>query len=162
MKLVKYSALLSIIIFIAACASIDMQVTEGQIFSPKKNSKVLHSFYLIGDAGNSELYKRDSALSYLSQEILNAKENSTLIFLGDNVYPKGIPEEGSKGYELAKHRLNVQTDIGKNFPGKTLFIPGNHDWYSGLKGLRRQEKLVDDALGKNTFQPEKGLSLIHI
>ncbi|MEN8703298.1 MAG: metallophosphoesterase [Polaribacter sp.] len=159
MKLVKYSALISIIVLITACASIDMQVTEGQIFNPKKNSKVLHSFYLIGDAGNSGFSKRDSALSYLSQEILNAKENSTLIFLGDNVYPKGIPEEGNKGYLLAKHRLKVQTDIGENFPGKTIFIPGNHDWYSGLKGLRRQEKLVDNALVKNTFQPEKGCPL---
>ncbi len=49
----------------------------------------------------------------------------------------------------------MQTDIGKKFPGKTIFIPGNHDWYSGLKGLKKQEKLVEKALGKNTFLPEK-------
>lgn len=161
MKILKFTLYISVtILLISACATIKMQITEGQEFIPRKDSSnVIHSFYLIGDAGNSDLYRRDSALSYLNQEILNAKKKSTLIFLGDNVYQRGIPEENSKGYELAKHRLKVQTDIGKRFPGKTLFIPGNHDWYSGLKGVKRQEKLVEDALGKNTFQPENGCPL---
>ena len=44
----------------------------------------------------------------------------------------------------------------KNFKGNTVFIPGNHDWYSGLKGLKKQEKFIEDALGKNTFLPENG------
>ena len=159
MKFVKYIALVLTIVLVSACATIDMQITEGQKFTPKTNSKVLHSFYLIGDAGNSELYKRDSALSYLSQEILKAKENSTLIFLGDNVYPKGIPNKKNKGYKLANHRLKVQIDIAKNFPGKSLFIPGNHDWYSGLQGLKDQEKLVEDAIGKKSFEPDNGCPL---
>lgn len=161
MKLIKqifYLILFSLLI--TACATLKMQVVENHVYIPKKDtSKIIHSFYLIGDAGNSDLYKRDTAISYLSKEIKNAKKNSTLIFLGDNVYPKGIPEKNKKGYELAKHRLKVQTDLGKEFPGKTLIIPGNHDWYSGLKGLKRQEKLVEKALGKNTFLPENGCPL---
>ena len=44
-----------------------------------------------------------------------------------------------------------------------LFIPGNHDWYAnGLKGLKNQEKFIEDALGKNTFQPENGCPLERI
>ncbi|MDX6748037.1 metallophosphoesterase [Polaribacter sp. PL03] len=152
--------ILTTIILLSACATIKMQVKENHKYiSRKDTSKVLHSFYLIGDAGNSDLNKKDSAISYLEQEIKSAKKNATLIFLGDNVYQKGIPEENSKTYELAKHRLKVQTDIGKKFPGNTFFIPGNHDWYSGLEGLKRQEKLVEKALGKNTFLPEKGCPL---
>src|SRR5690606_29673722 len=50
-------------------------------------------------------------------------------------------------------------DVAKTFPGKVIFIPGNHDWYSGLKGLKRQEKFVEDVLGKNTFQPENGCAI---
>ncbi|RCS26337.1 phosphoesterase [Polaribacter sp. WD7] len=160
MKLHKLLFFITITILFVSCATLKMQVVNDHQFTPKKDSlNVLHSFYLIGDAGNSDLYKKDSALAYLDKEILKAKKNATLIFLGDNVYPKGIPDKNSKNYKLAKHRLKVQTDIGKKFPGKTIVIPGNHDWYNGLKGLRRQEKLVDKALGKNSFQPEKGCPL---
>jgi predicted phosphodiesterase len=161
MKALKYFIYISsVVLLISACATVKMQITEGQDFVPRKDSSnIIHSFYLIGDAGNSDLYRRDSALSYLNQEIVNAKKNSTLIFLGDNVYQNGIPKENSKEYELASHRLKVQTDIGKKFPGKTLMIPGNHDWYSGLKGLKRQEKLVEDALGKKSFEPDNGCPL---
>ncbi len=45
----------------------------------------------------------------------------------------------------------------KGFNGKTIFIPGNHDWYNkGIKGLKRQEDYIEDALGKNSFLPENG------
>lgn len=160
MKITKLLTLVFLSILISECATTKIQITDGQNYKSKSGvSKINHSFYLIGDAGNSDLYEIDSAISYLGQEILKAKKNSTLIFLGDNVYPKGIPDKESKKYKLAKHRLQVQTDIGKNFLGKTIVIPGNHDWYNGLKGLRRQEKLVDKALGKNSFQPEKGCPL---
>lgn len=147
-------------LLISSCATLKMQVDKNhKLYTKKDTSNILHSFYLIGDAGNSDLYKRDTALSYLSKELKKAKKNSTLIFLGDNVYPTGIPKKNKKSYSLAKHRLKVQTDLGKNFAGKTLFIPGNHDWYNGLKGLKRQEKLVEKALGKNTFFPENGCPL---
>ncbi|QNM84646.1 metallophosphoesterase [Polaribacter pectinis] len=160
MKLLKYSLFTACLLLIYSCATIEMQVVENHKYTSRKDtSKVIHSFYLIGDAGNSDLYSKDSALAHLEREIHKAPKKSTLLFLGDNVYQRGIPPEESKGYTLAEHRLKVQTDIGKKFPGKTLFIPGNHDWYSGLKGLRRQEKLVDKALGKNSFLPEKGCPL---
>ena len=161
MKILKQLLfLLTFSLLITACATLQMQVIEDHQYTSKKDtSKIIHSFYLIGDAGNSDINQKDAALSYLEEEIKGAKKDATLIFLGDNVYEKGIPKEKSKDYKLAKHRLKVQTDIGKKFPGKTIFIPGNHDWYSGLKGLKRQEKLVEKALGKNTFLPEKGCPL---
>src|SRR5690606_21991168 len=62
--------------------------------------------------------------------------------------------------ELAEYRIDIQAEIGKKIKGRTIFIPGNHDWYSdGLKGLRRQEKHVDNILGKNSFLPEDGCPL---
>jgi predicted phosphodiesterase len=153
-------SLLTFSVLISACATLQMQVVKKHQYTPKKDtSKIIHSFYLIGDAGNSKIGQKDAALSYLEEEIKKEKKDATLIFLGDNIYEKGIPEKKNKNYKLAKHRLKVQTDIGKKFPGKTIFIPGNHDWYSGLEGLKRQEKLVEKALGKNTFLPEKGCPL---
>ena len=159
MKITKLFLYLFVSFVVASCATSKLQVAEQHNYTPNNTSEVLHTFYLIGDAGNSKMNEKDAALKYLEKEIAKANKASTLIFLGDNVYTKGIPKKSAKTYELAKHRLNVQIDIGKKFPGKTLFIPGNHDWYSGLEGLKRQEKLVEKALGKNTFQPENGCPL---
>ncbi|MHB0754425.1 metallophosphoesterase [Polaribacter sp. M15] len=165
MKVLKSFLLICFAILAYSCATTQMQVVENHTYK-KPNSEVLHTFYLIGDAGNSKRKEQDPALAYLEKEIEKANENSTLIFLGDNVYEKGIPKKVKKKkkkkrkkYNLAKHRLAVQYDIGKKFAGNTIFIPGNHDWYSGLDGLKRQEELVEDALGKNRFQPESGCPL---
>ena len=69
-----------------------------------------------------------------------------------------MPKKGHKDRDQAEHRLNVQIEAMKDFEGKTVFIPGNHDWYGdGLKGLKRQEDYIEKALkDKNAFQPEKG------
>ncbi|WP_333780678.1 metallophosphoesterase [Tenacibaculum retecalamus] len=123
------------------------------------DKKIAHSFYLVGDAGNSDLGSVSPALAYLDKHISSATENATLLFLGDNVYETGIPYENSKQYPLAKHRIEAQTAIAKKFAGRSIFIPGNHDWYHGLDGLKREEKLVEKALGKNSFLPESGCPL---
>ncbi|SDR66687.1 Calcineurin-like phosphoesterase [Polaribacter sp. KT25b] len=141
-----------------------MQIAENQNLELKKNdSKIDHTFYLIGDAGNSTLKKDSPALKYLKKKIKGASKNSTLLFLGDNVYESGIPKKKkSKKYKLAKRRIEAQTDIAKKFKGNAIFIPGNHDWYHGLDGLKREEDLVEKALGKNTFLPENGCPLTSV
>lgn len=113
------------------------------------------SVYIIGDAGMLHNGKPSEALTHLEQNITNADTNDILLFMGDNVYPAGIPDEKKERKE-AEYTLEVQLEVAKKFPGKVWFLPGNHDWYSGLKGLKRQEELVEDALGKDTFLPENG------
>lgn len=113
--------------------------------------------FLIGDAGMPNPYgTAPKALTSLEKQFNQADKNDLLLFLGDNIYPKGIPLEGDKAIQDAKTALNLQLHVAKTFPGQVYFIPGNHDWYSGLKGLKLQEKMVEEALGKNTFQPENG------
>ena len=127
------------------------------------NKTIEHTFYLVGDAGNSPLGEQSPALKILKQDLKYASKKSTLLFLGDNIYPNGMPKKDGENRELAEHQLNVQAQITKNFKGRTIFIPGNHDWYSdGLKGLKRQEKFIEDLLGKNTFLPEDGCPIERI
>ena len=148
------------IVLLASCATYKAQFSDGEKSKTLNNpSKLVHSFYLIGDAGNSTMDKDSPALKYLKRNIEGASENSTLIFLGDNVYETGIPRKKSKKYPLAKRRIEAQTDVAKNFKGKSIFIPGNHDWYNGLEGLKREEKLVEKVLGKKTFLPQNGCPL---
>jgi hypothetical protein len=160
MKLIRLLSLFIALFLFSRCATYKAQYAgelNQTIDRPKK--EVEHTFYLIGDTGNAKLDLSTPALDLLKEKMVDADENSTLIFLGDNVYPVGIPKKKAKNYDLAKYRLQVQLDLAKKFPGEVVFIPGNHDWYSGLKQLEVQEDLVDDALGKNSFLPENGCPL---
>ncbi len=159
----NYYKLISGILFIFllnACATYNIQIKDANFNTQFPTKEIEHSFYLIGDGGNSKLGTSSSALQFFKKELNKASENSTVIFLGDNIYPKGLPKKGNENRAFAEHQLNVQTDVVKGFKGNTIFIPGNHDWYSnGLKGLKRQEKYIENILGKNTFLPENGCPL---
>jgi len=160
MKLLRYTIFFLLFLCISACATIKKQIADNQPSVIKKDSsKIEHTFYLIGDAGNSTLEEDSPALKYLKKHIKSASEESTLLFLGDNVYETGIPDKDSKKYPLAKRRIEAQTNVAKQFKGKSIFIPGNHDWYHGLDGLKREEKLVEKALGKSAFLPNNGCPL---
>ena len=162
---IKYSRLLctAILLFLLqACATYKAQYKYENLQSKIPDKEIEHSFYLIGDAGASELGSKSIALQAFEKELDNASENSTALFLGDNVYQRGLVEEGHPNRALAQHQLDVQTGIVKNFPGRTIFMPGNHDWYSGLEGLKRQERYVEDKLGKDSFLPENGCPMERI
>jgi len=151
---------------LSACATLKPQYAEKKSMNPyPTDKKIQHSFYLIGDAGNSPIDGKAIALQMMEKELQKASKNSTAIFLGDNIYPSGLPKKSDKKRAFAAHQLDAQTSIVKDFKGKTIFIPGNHDWYSkGLEGVKRQEKYIEDILGKNTFLPENGCPIekIHI
>ena len=152
----KFTFLLVPLFFVHSCATLKKQLKEDTQMSYPSSKSIAHSFYLIGDAGNSSPNDTDAAIAKFQKELNKASKHSTAIFLGDNIYPSGMTNKDTESESLAKHRLKVQTDAVKNFKGNTVFIPGNHDWYSGLKGLKRQEKFIEKAIGKNSFLPENG------
>jgi hypothetical protein len=154
-----------ILIFIAlfllnSCASYDVKYFGEKLIKKSVSDKKIEKiFFLIGDAGASKIGETSDALKALKKHTssLNTEGDYT-IFLGDNIYPNGMPEKNDDSRALAEHRLDVQIKAIEDFDGKTIFIPGNHDWYNkGLKGLKRQEEYIEKALNdKNAFQPEKG------
>lgn len=164
MKLIsfKYAFLLLSFLFVTSCATYKKQISKQyknwNLDSPNI-SKNSFNIYLIGDAGNNS--NSNKTLKNLQTELNKENENSSVLFLGDNIYPKGISKE-NKNNEVQK--LQTQLNILKNYKGQSVFIPGNHDWYSGLEGLKKQEKIVEKTLGKNTFVPENGcpLDIIHL
>ena len=161
---IKYPLIFVGILFINSCATFNLQISDNDYKSTIPNDKEIeHSFYLVGDAGNSPMGESSKALQAFTTELSKASKNSTTIFLGDNIYPNGMPKKEDENRAFAEHQLNVQTDAVKGFKGETIFIPGNHDWYSdGVKGLKRQEKFIENALGKNTYLPESGCPIENI
>ncbi|GIZ09847.1 hypothetical protein FUMI01_25730 [Flavobacterium sp. UMI-01] len=148
-----------------ACAThkeqLGSQAKNWTLLNEKDSVKIAHTFYLIGDAGNTDDNQMNSTLAALEKKIKIADHNGTLLFLGDNVYPKGIPVSSSDpNYQSAVKKLHPQLQLARHFKGQTIFIPGNHDWYNGIKGLKKQEDLIQDALdNKKAFSPRKGCAI---
>jgi hypothetical protein len=116
---------------------------------------------LIGDAGQPLPDGEDPTLNLLRRQLLKAGKNSAVIFLGDNIYPKGLPNEGHPSREEAQRRLTDQLKAVKDYPGKVFFVPGNHDWErSGNRGWQyivNQQKFVESFLNQaNVFLPKGG------
>ena len=156
--------LIVLILVLTSCANYKAHYKTSVTKTHENSSEIDHTFYLIGDAGGTDLKIKNNTLIDFKKEISVANKNSTVLFLGDNIYPKGLPKKDSENYEDAIYKLNTQITSVENFKGQTVFIPGNHDWYSGIKGLQRQEKIIIKALGKNSFLPENGCPIekIHI
>ncbi|MBU2927777.1 metallophosphoesterase [Winogradskyella psychrotolerans] len=142
---------------ISGCATYNPYNANSSYDELKRIDNTTTNVFLIGDVGKPEADgTAPKSLLKLQRQFGKANKNDVLLFLGDNIYPKGIPLKNDTAIKEAEHALNLQLEVAKTFPGSVYFLPGNHDWYSGLKGLKRQEKMVEKALGKNTFQPENG------
>ncbi len=109
-----------------------------------KPSEISHTVLLIGDAGNADKNPSAEVLRLFENRLMQCDTNSTVIFLGDNIYERGMPPKGTKGRPMAEEKLNRQLQLTRNFKGKTIFIPGNHDWYNGIEGMKEQEKMVNE------------------
>jgi len=157
----KYYAYILIFLFITGCATYDTKyVDEQHAIDVNVTKEISHTFYLIGDAGLSPMGGMNPALKIFKDKLDKAAENSTAIFLGDNIYPAGLPDpkDSTVAYLTAKNHLDAQLKTLDNFKGRPLFIPGNHDWYTeGLIGLEREEDYIKSSLKqKNPFLPENG------
>jgi len=157
-----------VLLLLSSCASKKLRVKDADFkVVPAPTENIRHTVYLIGDAGNSAPTEMSAGLKALKKEIGGASENSTLIFLGDNNYPGGIPPKAEK--ELRKagiNHLDRQLEAIEDYKGRPIFIPGNHDWRTyGKKGVRRQEKYIEKKLNagiedkddwQNYFLPDDG------
>lgn len=159
--MIKNIYLLPFVFLLFNCATYQTQYAEGESNRGNAvNSEIEHSFYLIGDAGTKGT--QDIVLNDVAQATQSGNKNSTLLFLGDNVYTKGMPPKDDPSRKEKEAILDAQIAVAQSFPGNTIFIPGNHDWYSGLAGVKRQQKRVEKALGKNSFLPKNGCPLEQI
>ncbi len=159
----KYITLIILTVLVSGCALYEPKYREPfeESIIPKGN-EIEKTFYLIGDAGYAKPGQSTPALLALEKYLEDHKQKGNYtIFLGDNIYPDGMPKEDKKDRPIAEHRLDAQINAVKNFDGQVYFIPGNHDWYNeGLKGLEREEKYFEKRLkDKKVFRPAKGCAL---
>lgn len=110
------------------------------------------TIFLIGDGGDPDS-AGDQVLAALTAALARAPRRSLALFLGDNVYPSGIPDSASPAYPEMRRRLAAQVDAVVASGARGVFIPGNHDWKeAGAEGwqavLRAQSIVTESGQGR--------------
>ena len=100
---------------------------------PSTPDSINQRIFLIGDAGDMNTTSHP-VIDWLKKNVDWNDEKNAVIFLGDNVYPLGLPLEGESTYPHSKAVLDDQISLVKGKKAKAFFIPGNHDWRNGKLG----------------------------
>ncbi len=118
-----------------------------------------YEVFLIGDTGSIARHKPDPVLETLKAHF-KEDQNSAVVFLGDNIYPIGLPPKGNLLRKDAEATLNAYKKALADYHGKVVFISGNHDWNKGRKDgyeyVLRQGKYLEKLFDKNVFLPSNG------
>ncbi len=118
-----------------------------------------YEVFLVGDTGNVQRYGTDPVLGTLKAHF-DEDQHSAVIFLGDNVYPRGLPDYGHALRKDAEDTLIAHKRVLSDYHGKVLFISGNHDWDKGREDgfnyIIRQEKYLQKLFGYNVMYPTGG------
>jgi hypothetical protein len=131
-----------------------LDVPRPEQISTTENTLSLR-LLLIGDAGEPQ--EDESVLNTLFQWACEFPAKSMVIFLGDNIYPKGMPERGHPQRPEAERRLLAQINVIRESGARGFFIAGNHDWRGGLQSIIGEAELIQDQLGRgDAFIPEPG------
>jgi len=127
---------------------------------PVENDAVAETLFLIGDGGDPAR-GGEPVLIALRRQLEHSAWHATVAFLGDNVYPAGLPAPEDPDFPEMARRIDDQVDAVKDSGARVVFIPGNHDWAKegpdGWEATRRQEKRVEERGGPNvSFLPNDG------
>ena len=152
-----------LLLLLALCVFYSCNATkpyyENRDYRPSKSQgkQVDYSLFLIGDTGAPQLKGAKEVLHTLRYQLHQAGENSSVVFLGDNLYADGMPPEEDPARQEAELKLKPALDILRGYSGDSFFIPGNHDWRHGIQGLKEQEDFIEQYPGiRAHFTPDNG------
>jgi hypothetical protein len=118
----------------------------------------VETLLLVGDAGDPAA--EEPVLSAVAREAAKDPERTLVVFLGDNLYPNGLPLEHDSQRGEGERRLAAQADAALAVGARVLFLPGNHDWdgmrEDGLASVLREERFLASRSSRLLFAPGGG------
>lgn len=118
------------------------------------------TLFLIGDAGDPDP-EGEPVLKALADQLESTRGEDVVVFLGDNIYPKGLPPPESGKRQEMERRIDAQVDVVLEGGAQGIFLPGNHDWDAGGKHgwqnvLREEEHVNERGGGRVRWLPPGG------
>jgi len=132
---------------------------SGLVLKGSSQDTITTRIILVGDGGQFTNGKHP--VSEAIKKAMPLDRKTVLVFLGDNVYKVGLPDDQVITYNLAKSVLDSQLSIVNNTQARLYMIPGNHDWnngkQAGYESIMREQYYVN-LLGRENvrFFPENG------
>jgi len=131
----------------------------GSTYAQSNTETDQYYLYLVGDAGEPTVSSVPYRATIQSQLADNVHIPSAIVFLGDNVYPRGLEEEDHKSRMEGEQTLKDQIAItGDN--SDVYFVPGNHDWKkgkrNGLQQIGYQQAFIDSLSKHVQLLPHNG------
>ncbi len=118
-----------------------------QNYCVAQEDSIQQRIILIGDAGELN-FGREPVLD-AAKKLIPLNDKTTVIYLGDNLYNYGLPDDRAPDYAHLKSILDSQINIAQGTKARVFFIPGNHDWANlapdGTDIIKRQGAYVNDV-----------------
>lgn len=106
---------------------------------------IVHRVILVGDAGEMDKWQT-AVLTHAVSHVLPGK--TTVLYLGDNIYPRGMALPASKNEKETQDILRSQYMPLRSKGAPVYFLPGNHDWDrmgpKGLAKIKRQWEFLEE------------------
>lgn len=132
----------------AACTGYTAPVTPSGDVKPiaaATASQLESTVFLIGDAGSTS--ENEPVFAALIKQVDATPGKRIIVFLGDNIYLRGMPDTGGVGRKDAERKIDAQLNVALRTRTETYFIPGNHDWSymgpSGWAAIKREGDYID-------------------
>jgi hypothetical protein len=114
---------------------------------------------VIGDAG-ALINGKHPVVSAVKHN-MKLDKKTLVLYVGDNLYKEGLPDDQTLGYADAKAILDSQINVIKGTGARIVFIPGNHDWNNGgvhgYEAVLREEQYINILADNNVrFLPGSG------
>lgn len=123
------------------------------------NKEVVARVIVVGDGGVLKNGVHPVAQA-VSTSIGENATKTTVLFVGDNIYQQGLPDEEEQDFEEKKNVLLKQLLPFNDKTATVYVLPGNHDWANGRKvgwaNVKGQSRLVNSIASNIKFFPNNG------
>ena len=166
MKKTQIHRILSLIILLTSFMNGSAQknyytpgIDKQELLLSEDSVGLIYNVYLLGDIKNTPSGRVN--LQLLQHYIDGGNDKSAVVFLGDLLYPLGLPDSSNINFSKNEENLKAFLTILDGYTGKVFFLPGNHDWAKGREqgweSVKNEERYIQQYLHRgNVYLPDRG------